>query len=278
MLELIHSREKASLIHTSMDDLIQRAARVLAQARQAVVLTGAGLSTPSGIPDFRSLDTGLWENYNPMEIATFQAFRHRPVEFFNWIRPLARKMLQAQPNAAHQALTGLKNAGFVKHIITQNIDGLQQRAGASDVIELHGNIYTGTCISCYATYHSRQFQVEFFERSCIPHCPECGSIIKPNVILFGEALPVRALMAAKRAVAECDVLLIAGSSLEVAPASDLPMLARAHHASTIIVNQGRTYMDADCDILIQADVALALPAIAAACERSRFRPDHLTSA
>jgi len=259
-----------------MDELIQRAGRLLAQARQAVALTGAGLSTPSGIPDFRSQDTGLWENYDPLEIATFQAFRRRPAEFFNWIRPLARRMFQAQPNAAHQALADLKNAGVVKHIITQNIDGLQQRAGASGVIELHGDIYTGTCVNCYAIYRSSQFYADFIERACVPYCPECGGIIKPNVILFGEALPVRALMVAKRAVAECDVLLIAGSSLEVAPASDLPMLARSHQAQLIIVNQGSTYMDDFCDLLIQSDVALALPAMAAACLRSRIQSDQAT--
>ena len=257
-----------------MDELIECAAQLLTQARQAVALTGAGLSTPSGIPDFRSEDTGLWENYDPLEIATFQAFRHRPIEFFNWIRPLAQRMFQAQPNAAHYALAELKQTGIVTHIITQNIDGLQQRAGAADVIELHGDIYTGTCVNCYAVYHSQQFYAEFIERAHVPHCPACGGIIKPNVILFGEALPVRALMAAKRAVAECDVLLIAGSSLEVAPASDLPMVARSHQAHVIIVNQGETYMNDFCDVFIPADVALALPAIAAACLRLRVQPDQ----
>jgi NAD-dependent deacetylase len=259
-----------------MDELIQRAAQLLGQAHQAVALTGAGLSTPSGIPDFRSEDTGLWENYNPLEIATFQAFRRRPVEFFNWIRPLARRMFQAQPNAAHLALAELKAAGCLSHIITQNIDGLQQRAGASGVIELHGDIYTGTCISCYAVYHSEQFYADFIERACVPHCPGCGGVIKPNVILFGEALPVRALMAAKRAITECDVLLIAGSSLEVAPASDLPMLARSHQAQLIIINQGSTYMDDFCDVFIQSDVALALPAIAAACLLRRAQSNQTT--
>jgi NAD-dependent deacetylase len=257
-----------------MEELIQRVAQALTQAHQAVALTGAGLSTPSGIPDFRSQDTGLWENYDPMEIATFQAFRHRPVEFFDWIRPLAQRMFQAQPNAAHLALAELKAAGWVKSIITQNIDGLQQRAGAADVIELHGDIHSGTCINCYALYPSHQFYADFIDRACVPHCPECGGVIKPNVILFGEALPVRALMAAKRAVAECDILLVAGSSLEVAPASDLPMLARSHQAQLIIINQGTTYMDDFCDVHIQSDVALVLPAIAAACRRCNRPADQ----
>ncbi len=248
-----------------MNDLMQRAAQLLVQSQQAVALTGAGLSTPSGIPDFRTRETGLWENFDPMEIATFQAFRRRPADFFNWIRPLARQMFEAQPNVAHFALASLQQANHVQHIVTQNIDGLHQRAGAQHVIELHGNIYTGTCVDCYAVYHSEEFHAQFIEAGHIPTCPRCHGTIKPNVILFGEALPVHALMAAKRAVANCDVLLIAGSSLEVAPASDLPMLARSRQARLIIVNQGPTYMDDFSDVLIHDDVALVLPLIAALC-------------
>jgi NAD-dependent deacetylase len=248
-----------------MNELMQHAAQLLTQAQHAVALTGAGLSTPSGIPDFRSPDTGLWDNYDPLEIATFQVFRRRPADFFNWIRPLARQMFDAQPNLAHYALAELQRAGCMPHIVTQNIDGLQQRAGAQHVIELHGDIFTGTCVSCYAIYHSTEFKEQFIDAGRIPTCPHCGGIIKPNVILFGEALPVRALMAAKRAIANCDVLLIAGSSLEVAPASDLPMLARSRQARLIIVNQGPTYLDDHCDVLIREDVAVALPAIAAQC-------------
>ncbi len=248
---------------------MQHAVQLLTQARYAVALTGAGLSTPSGIADFRSPNTGLWENYDPMEVATFQAFRRRPADFFNWIRPLARQMFEAQPNLAHYALAELQQAGRVQHIITQNIDGLQQRAGAQHVIELHGDIFTGTCVDCYTVYRSAEFHAQFIDAGRIPTCPRCGGIVKPNVILFGEALPVHALMAAKRAVANCDVLLIAGSSLEVAPAADLPMLARSRQAHVIIVNQGPTYMDNYCDVLIRDDVAAALPIIAAQCRTDR---------
>ena len=211
----------------------------------------------------------MWEQVDPLEVASVFAFRRKPEAFFNWIRPLARQMLEAQPNLAHVALAELQEAGRVQHIITQNIVGLQQRAGAHHVIELHGDIFTGTCVNCYATYRSTEFKEEFIDLGRVPTCPRCGGIIKPNVILFGEALPVHALMAAKRAVASCDVLLIAGSSLEVAPASDLPMLARSRRASVIIVNQGPTYMDDYCDVLIRDDVALALPAIAAQCLSGR---------
>ncbi len=253
------------LIATSMYKLIERAANLLAQAQQAVALTGAGISTPSGIPDFRSAETGLWSNHDPMEIATFHAFRHHPAEFFDWIRPLARRFFAAQPNAAHLALVQLQATGRLHHLITQNIDGLHQRAGARQVIELHGNVYSGTCVSCYRVYGSDKFYPDLIEQDGIPLCPECGGIIKPNVILFGEALPVKALMAARRAVSHCDVLLIAGSSLEVAPASDLPMLARARQAKLIMINRGATYIDDICEVIIRADVAEVLPAVAEMC-------------
>lgn len=248
-----------------MEDSLTCAAQWLAQARQAVALTGAGLSTPSGIPDFRSQFTGLWENYDPLENATFHVFRHHPARFFDWIRPLARKMFDAQPNPAHYALAQLEQTGYLKRIVTQNIDGLQQRAGAHNVVELHGDIHSGVCIGCYQVYRTEQFAAEFIDTGAIPVCPQCGSIIKPNIILFGEALPIHALMDAKRAVGNCDLLLVAGSSLEVAPASDLPQLARAHQARLIIINQGPTYLDDFCDLLIRADVSTALPAIAAYC-------------
>lgn len=246
-----------------MYELIERAANLLAQARHAVALTGAGISTPSGIPDFRSEDTGLWSSYNPMEVATLHAFRHHPDQFFDWIRPLARRLFAAQPNAAHAALAQLQAANQIHAIITQNIDGLHQRAGARHVIELHGNVYSGTCVSCYRVYRSDKFYSDLIDQRVIPRCPECGGVIKPNVILYGEALPVKALMAARRAVSRCDVLLIAGSSLEVAPASDLPMLARARQAKLIMINRGSTYLDDHCDVIIHEDVAEVLPAVAA---------------
>jgi len=252
--------------------LIEHAIELLLSARHVVALTGAGLSTPSGIPDFRSRDTGLWANYNPMEIATVQAFRHRTVEFFNWIRPLVRQMVEAQPNAAHRALVELAAAARLSTVITQNIDGLHQRAGSVDVVELHGNIYTATCVRCYQVLASDQFVPALIDEGRVPVCPVCGNTLKPNVILFGEALPAQALMAAKRASNRCDLMIVAGSSLEVAPASDLPMTVLARQARLIIINRDPTYLDDQADILIREDLAVALPALAAGC-RQRY-PDN----
>ncbi len=253
-----------------MSELIQRAVDLLSQAQHAVALTGAGIGTPSGIPDFRSHDTGLWANYNPMDIATIYAFRHRPEEFFNWIRPLAHQMIDAQPNAAHRALADLEAVGKLDAIITQNIDGLHQRAGAHDVIELHGNIYTATCIRCYHVFASDVFLRTLIDEGRVPLCPDCGSILKPNVILFGEALPVQALMAAKRATTRCDLMIVIGSSLEVAPASDLPMAALARQAKLIIVNRDPTYLDSRADVTLCDDLAAVLPELAAACIKQQL--------
>jgi NAD-dependent deacetylase len=250
-----------------MRDAIEHAIDLLVNARHTVALTGAGLSTPSGIPDFRSRDTGLWANYTPMEIATVFAFRQHTAEFFNWIRPLAHVMLEAQPNAAHRALVDLEAAGRLATVITQNIDGLLQRAGATDVVELHGNIYTATCVRCYRVFASDHFAHSLINEGRVPHCPACGNVLKPNVILFGEALPVQALMAARRAIYRCDLMIVAGSSLEVAPASDLPLAVLARRAQLIIINREPTFLDDQADVLIHDDLAAVLPALAAACQR-----------
>lgn len=248
-----------------MNDLIQCAADLLAHAQRAIALTGAGIGTPSGIPDFRSPETGLWANYNPMEIATIYVFRRHPEEFFKWIRPLAHQMIDAQPNAAHRALASLQRAGRLTTIITQNIDGLHQRAGATDVIELHGNIFTATCMRCYHIFASDRFIHALIEQGQVPICPDCGSILKPNAILFGEALPAQALMAAKRAAHHCDLMIVIGSSLEVAPASDLPLAALQRNAKLIIVNRDPTHIDRHADVIIRDDLAVAVPQMAARC-------------
>jgi NAD-dependent deacetylase len=247
-----------------MLDLIHRAAELIAHSHRAVALTGAGISTPSGIPDFRSPATGLWAQIDPMEVATAAAFRNRPEDFFNWIRPLARHMRNAQPNAAHIALAQLEQSGKLINLITQNIDRLHQRAGMRQVIELHGNIEAATCIRCYRVYPAEVFGAALIDEQHMPTCSVCGGILKPNVILFGEALPVQALMSAKHAVSGCDLMLIVGSSLEVAPASDLPMLAHRQQAKLIIINHEPTHIDQFSDVVIHADVADVLPQIAAA--------------
>ena len=232
---------------------------MLQQARHVVALTGAGHSTRSGIPDFRSPSSGLWAEYDPFEVASLWGFRRNPERFFSWIRPLAKQMMEAEPNPAHYALADLEAMGLLKAVITQNIDVLHTRAGSEVVYEVHGHMREATCVECFRVVATADFLDAFVETGKIPRCSVCGGVLKPNVILFGEALPVRVLQAAQRAARECDVMLVAGSSLQVAPAANLPEIALAHGAQLIIINYEETYVDERANVVIHDDVARVLP-------------------
>jgi NAD-dependent deacetylase len=248
----------------SIDEhVLDRATTLLEKARYIIALTGAGISTPSGVPDFRSPESGLWEHDDPMEVASIYSFRRQPQCFYNWIRSLARQTLHAQPNPAHRALAALEGAGRLMSVITQNIDGLHQAAGSRRVIEVHGHLRGATCIQCFQRLAARPIMERFVADGEVPLCPSCGGVVKPDIILFGEQLPVQALHEAQQEARQCDVMLIAGSSLEVAPAGDLPLLAREIGARLILVNLGPTHLDALADVVLHADVADALPRLAA---------------
>ncbi len=249
---------------TELTGLIQSAAELLRRGRAGVAFTGAGISTPSGIPDFRSPSTGVWANQDLLEVASLSTFRYRPERFYEWVRPLATLIYQARPNAAHQALAALEAAGQLKAVITQNIDELHRRAGTQRVLEIHGSLSTATCGQCHRTVPARACLQRFIEDGAIPRCEQCGGVLKPDVILMEEQLPVAVLHQARQAVRQCDVMLVAGSSLEVLPAASLPMEAVRNGARLIIVNQADTYLDERADVLIRADVADVLPQIAAA--------------
>lgn len=240
---------------------IEVAARLIRHAGNGVVLTGAGISTPSGIPDFRSPGSGLWSRYNPMEVASLSAFRYQPEKFFTWFHPLAKKILLALPNPAHHALAILEKAGYLHTIITQNIDGLHQRAGSKQVLEVHGTLESLTCIGCYQTYLAENFISSYIDNSEPPRCSDCGQILKPDVILFEEQLPKQTWLKAQKACHECSIILVAGSSLEVTPVATLPLKALENHAKLIIINKSPTYLDPRAEVLIQGDVADILPLI-----------------
>ena len=239
---------------------IDQAIRMITQAHKVVAMTGAGISTASGIPDFRSPESGIWDHTDPLAVASIYAFRQNPATFYNWIRPMARTLLDAKPNPAHYALTKLEKSGKLQAIITQNIDDLHTKAGSQNVVELHGNLREVTCIQCYEVQNSANIFDEFISNGQVPY-HHCGGVFKPNVILFGEQLPMRELVAAQKAVQGADLMLVAGSSLEVAPASDLPELAQEAGIPLIIVNLQPTYLDNKADLVIRANVADVLPQI-----------------
>lgn len=256
---MIESRQQAAEI--------LRVAEMLAAAQHAVVLTGAGISTPSGIPDFRSARGGLWQQADPLEVASLWGFHDDPARFYRWLRPLARKMLKAQPNPAHVALARLEAAGHIRTVITQNIDSLHQAAGSRHVLELHGHARTFSCLGCGRTEPADGHLAAVCAGQMPMPCAACGGLLKPDVILYGEPLPYATLNTAQQAALACDLMLIIGTSLEVMPAADLPLLARRRGARLALINLTPTPLDAQMDVCIRADVVTALAALyRAVCE------------
>jgi NAD-dependent deacetylase len=252
------------MIVSETEKAVQKVIALFKNSKYGVVLTGAGISTPSGIPDFRSQNTGLWERDDPMEVASLTAFEAHPERFYGWLKPLAKTIMSAKPNAAHRALAKLENAGIIKATITQNIDGLHQKAGAKKVIELHGSALTMTCPSCHRSFQSEMFEEELLNDGAMPKCPECGRILKPDIVLFEEMLPAKAWTEAEAHSMKADLFLVVGSSLEVVPASTLPYLAYRAGAALVINNISPTSLDARARVVIHDDAVTIIPRIAEA--------------
>jgi NAD-dependent deacetylase len=241
--------------------MIRTAADLVHRAAHIVALTGAGISTPSGIPDFRSADAGLWAQANPMVVASLQGFLRDPQPFYTWFRPLLETIVQAQPNPAHQALVRLESADKLKAVVTQNIDDLHRKAGSQTVYELHGHLREMTCMRCQQVDLAAPVISTFMADGHIPY-HHCGGILKPNIIFFGELLPQRTYSASVTTLQEADLVMVIGSSMEVAPASELPLMALQRGAKLMIVNYDATSWDAKADVVIHADAAEVLPLIA----------------
>lgn len=241
-----------------MGKVIQEARLLLAASRKVVALTGAGISVESGIPDFRSPD-GLWARYPPDEYATIDAYRADPDKVWKLWHELARDLRKAQPNPAHRALARLEADGLLKAVITQNIDGLHQRAGNREVIEYHGNASQLVCLECDGC---RPIEPELAS-AVAPRC-ECapGALMKPNVVFFGELIPPRAMAEAERWAARCDAMIVVGTSANVYPCAGLPFTAKEHGAAIIEVNLEPTeYTRRITDCFVQGKAGETLPQI-----------------
>lgn len=238
-------------------DAIDAAASILARASAAVALTGAGVSTESGLPDFRS-PGGLWANVDPLEVATLSAFRRRPQKFYEFYRSRLQMLAGATPNPAHLALAELEAKGTLRAVITQNVDGLHQAAGSRRVIELHGNLREAVCPAC-RWIGPIAVIAEALSRNELPTCPHCTSHLKPNVVLFEEPLPEDAYLAAREECRRADALLVVGSSLQVTPAAWLPQVARERGAPLIIVNDEPTAVDEVADVVLRGRAGTLLP-------------------
>jgi NAD-dependent deacetylase len=193
-----------------------------------------------------------------LAVASIWAFHSQPKQFYRWIRPLMVKMLAARPNVAHTTLALLEQRGLLKAVITQNIDSLHLKAGSRHVLEIHGHTRTASCLECHHAVPSDSLWSCVLGGGAPPPCPACGGLLKPDVVLFGEPLPYEAISAAQHETLAADVMLIVGSSLEVMPAADLPLLARRRGAATILVNLTPTPLDMQMDVVIRADVVKTL--------------------
>lgn len=241
--------------------LVSQAASLLKNAHSAVAFTGAGISTPSGIPDFRSPGSGLWEQYDPFEVASLTAFKYHPEKFYAWIQPLVATSRAAQPNQAHICLAELEKAGIIQAVITQNIDGLHQKAGSMRVIELHGSAQSAKCLACGKHFGSGWLSEEKLADNQFPHCDTCGGVLKPDVVLFEEMLPVQTWNEAQLLCEQADLIFVVGSSLEVAPANYLPEASLRHGARLVINTLSPTHLDPYADVVIQAGLIESVPAI-----------------
>jgi NAD-dependent deacetylase len=249
---------------TTVSTEAQQVADLLRGANCAVVLTGAGISVPSGIPDFRSPGSGLWENVDPMEVAHIDAWRADPERFWHFYGNRFQTLEGKEPNGAHRALVELERRGRLDAVITQNIDMLHRKAGTTELVEVHGTIEHSSCLTCGAQYPLGEVR-ERLEHSpiSVPAC-DCGEPLKPDVVLFGEFLPDGALERAYELASGADVLLCVGTSLEVHPIAQLPSATRAGGGTVAIVTQGPTPWDSRAAVKLSGDVVAELEALVAA--------------
>lgn len=240
---------------------VDRLAELLRKRQPCVVLTGAGISTESGIPDFRSAE-GIWARYDPYEVAHIDALRRDPAGVWEFYVLRLGKLAEAEPNDGHRALADLEQRGWVHAIVTQNVDGLHQRAGSREVVEVHGSLREAECVHCGA----RVPMVDAVASLPLPACPECGEVLKPGVVMFGELLPVEAIERAQRLAAEAGLLLVVGSSLEVHPVATLPGDTLAAGGSLAIVNLGETPWDSHADLVVDGGAGETLSELACALD------------
>jgi NAD-dependent deacetylase len=236
-------------------------ARLIEERQPCVVLTGAGVSTESGIPDFRS-PTGMWARLDPSEYATIEAFRTDPAKVWTFYGPRIGMLTGAAPNAAHLAIAELERRGLVEGVVTQNIDLLHERAGSRAVVEVHGSIRTFTCLQCGGGYDLPHV-LRLLEPSSgePPRCSSCAAVLKPDVVFFGELMPERALDEAYALARAAGLLLVVGSTLEVWPVADLPAETLRRGGALAVVNLGPTAYDSRADLRIEGSAGEILPAV-----------------
>jgi NAD-dependent deacetylase len=235
--------------------LAHRLAELITTRQPTVVLTGAGISTESGIPDFRS-PTGIWAEVDPMEYASLRAFRADPEKVWSFYAKRIDMLTEAEPNEGHRVIAELERRGLVSAVITQNIDLLHTRAGSQDVVEVHGSIRTASCLECGRVYPLEESMLP------VPRC-ECGGVLKPDVVFFGELLPPAAIDRAYELARSAALMLVVGSALEVFPVAELPLETLSSGGSLAILNRGETPLDEKAELKIDGPAGETLSAVLA---------------
>ena len=231
-------------------------AELIRANQPCVALTGAGVSTESGIPDFRSA-SGIWAQYDPYEVASIDGFRRDPARAWEFYGRRLGILGSAEPNPAHGALAELEREGWIDALITQNVDRLHERAGSQELIEVHGSLRSASCLSCGQRESMEQVAV----RLPVPRCRGCGEVLKPDVVMFGELLPAAEIDRATELAESAALMLVVGSSLEVWPVAGLPDATLAHGGKLAIVNRDPTVYDARADLVVHASAGEVLTCV-----------------
>jgi NAD-dependent deacetylase len=245
---------------------VEALAASIRERQPCVALTGAGVSTESGIPDFRSA-SGLWARVDPAEVATIDAFHRDPERVWQWYGPRILDLVAAEPNAGHLALAALERSGLLGAVVTQNIDMLHSRAGSGEVIEVHGSIRRAVCLRC-GTPEPLASLLEQLDEQATPRCRTCDAVPKPDVVLFGELLPAGPMAHAERLAAEAALLLVVGTTLEVWPVGGLPERTQKAGGAVAIVNRGPTAFDRRADVRVDGAAGEVLTAVLGVLEPS----------
>jgi NAD-dependent deacetylase len=255
----------------SLEEKIRFFANLIIKSENIIALTGAGMSTESGIPDFRSPNTGLWTKYDPDEIASIDSYisnASKNGKNLEFMLEMGKTIFMARPNSGHKALTKLQKLGKLAGVLTQNIDRLHQKAKTKNVVELHGNVNEAICMSCRTVYPITTMINQVLKEYTTPYCTECNGLLKPNAIFFGEALEAEVITKADAMIGDCDLLIILGSSLLVYPAAFYPHKAYANGAKIAIINNEETGMDNCAEVVIHDNIGTVFPKVIDIVEKS----------
>jgi len=240
---------------------LEKIAKLIIDSNYIVALTGAGMSTESGIADFRSPGTGLWEKVDPYEFASINSYMANTSKNLEFMLETGRNIFRARPNRGHKALTKLQKIGKLRGVLTQNIDRLHHKAHTKNIVEFHGNAYEAKCMSCGKIYEITTMVNQVMKGKSTPSCEKCSGLLKPNAIFFGEPLESDTLQAADIMISKCDLLLVLGSSLVVYPVALYPKRVLSMGAKLAIINIQETDMDSAAEVVIHEKIGDVLPKI-----------------